>query len=643
MTTTVTDAPASQRSRASTWVHMPGLDGVRAIAVTGVLVFHAKPEWLPGGFLGVDVFFALSGFLITSLLLAELGETGSVRFGRFYVRRARRLLPALFLVLIATSVLATTVAQDAAARVREDVVAAFFYMTNWWYVLHGQSYFEATGRPPMLQHLWSLAVEEQFYLVWPLLLFGLWRLGRVRGVRIGAAAGALLSTALMTWIAVRDGMPDVVDASRVYFGTDTHAMTLLVGAVLATLWTPRRIGSELTARGRQVTAAVGFTALVALVAIFWLVGPLSPALYRGGFLVVALVSTAVVAASAVTGTAFSSLLARQPLRWLGERSYGIYLWHWPIFMVLRPGIDLDAAEWQVQVLRFALTFGAAELSYRFVEMPIRRGALGRAWASWKARGGTGFGLRAAAAGVATVALVAALGMGLSSAHEPTVEDALGGLQSVGDDPLTPSPTPSGTGGTAVVSPSPSTSSPATPSVSASAPTTAPLVPAVVPAGETVFGLPATAVGDSVMLAARKSMQATFPTFMTVDAHISRQPAEIFDRIRARKATGQLGDVVVIHAGTNGPIKTTELIKLVGELSDRSRVILVTCHGDRSWIAQSNAAIASAAKYFAGTNVRVADWAAASNHHIDWFYADGIHTKSAGSDAYAALIKTAMAQ
>ena len=149
--------------------------------------------------------------------------------------------------------LATTVAQDAAARVREDVVAAFFYVTNWWYVLHGQSYFEATGRPPMLQHLWSLAVEEQFYLVWPLLLFGLWRLGRVRGVRIGAAVGALLSTALMTWVAVRDGMPDIVDASRVYFGTDTHAMTLLVGAVLATVWTPRRISTELTHRGRQVT------------------------------------------------------------------------------------------------------------------------------------------------------------------------------------------------------------------------------------------------------------------------------------------------------------------------------------------------------------------------------------------------------
>jgi peptidoglycan/LPS O-acetylase OafA/YrhL len=631
MTATAIDAPASQRSRASAWVHMPGLDGVRAIAVTAVLLFHANPDWLPGGFLGVDVFFALSGFLISSLLLAELGETGGVRFGRFYQRRARRLLPALFLVLIATSVLAATVAQDAAARVREDVVASFFYVTNWWYVLHGQSYFEATGRPPMLQHLWSLAVEEQFYLVWPLLLYGLWRLGRVQGVRIGAIAGALLSTALMAWIAVRDGMPDLTDASRVYFGTDTHAMTLLVGAALATVWTPSRISRELTVRGRRVTSGAGFAALLALVAIFWFVGPMSTALYRGGFLVVGLVSTAVVACSAVTGTAFAGVLGRQPLRWLGQRSYGIYLWHWPIFMVLRPGIDLDADGWPVQVLRFALTFVAAELSYRLVEMPIRRGAIGRAWADWKSGGRRALVLRAAIASLTAVGVVAALGVGLSSAHEPTVQDALHGVSAVGDGSLTPLPTAS-------------RPTPSGPSPSGSRPPTAPAVhvPVVLTAGEDAFGLSTTAVGDSVMLAARRSLIATFP-HITVDAQISRQPIEIYNRIRARKAAGQLGDVVIIHAGTNGVIHTSDLEAIVRDLQDRSRIVLVTCHGDRPWIPQSNASILNVAKLFPGGNVRVADWDAASANHRDWFYADGIHTKGAGSDAYAALIRAAMKQ
>jgi hypothetical protein len=363
-------------------------------------------------------------------------------------------------------------------------------------------------------------------------------------------------------------------------------------------------------------------------------------LYRGGFLVVALVSVGVVACSAVTGTVFAGLLARQPLRWLGERSYGIYLWHWPIFMVLRPGVDLDADGFPVQLMRFALTFAAAELSYRFVEMPIRRGALGRGWASWKARGRVGFGLRAGLAALATAVLVVALGAGLSSAHEPTVEEALDGVSSVGDDPLTPSPT--ATASTSQSS-APSGSASPTMSPSGSSAPKPPHVPAVVAAGDSAFGLPTTAVGDSVMLAARKALQSTFPTFMKVDAHISRQPSEIFDRIRARKATGQLGDVVVIHAGTNGPIKTSELVALVGALKDRSRVILVTCHGDRSWIPQSNTAIAATAKYYAGTNVRVADWNAVAANHRDWFYSDGIHTKGAGSQAYADLIKAAMSR
>ncbi len=250
MTTSAPEAPVSGRHRSSAWVHMPGLDGVRAVAVAAVVVFHMDESWLPGGFLGVDVFFTLSGFLITSLLLAELDASSKVDFKRFYIRRARRLLPALYLVLVATSIAAMTVAQDAAVRVREDVVAAFFYVTNWWYVLGETSYFEATGRPPMLQHLWSLAVEEQFYFVWPVLCWLLWKVGRTRGIRVGAIVGALASTVVMAWISIAQGMPDVADPSRVYFGSDTHAMTLLVGAALATFWRPGALAARLTGRGR---------------------------------------------------------------------------------------------------------------------------------------------------------------------------------------------------------------------------------------------------------------------------------------------------------------------------------------------------------------------------------------------------------
>ena len=647
MATAALDTPVSQRSRVSTWTHMPGLDGVRAIAVTAVLVFHANPDWLPGGFLGVDVFFTLSGFLITSLLLAELDRTGAVRFGRFYVRRARRLLPALFLVLIATSLLAITVAQDAATRVREDVIASTFYVTNWWYVAHGTDYFEATGRPPLLQHLWSLSVEEQFYLLWPLLMFGLWKIGKVRGVRYGAALGAIVSTGLMAYVAVRDGMPDVSSTARIYFGTDTHAMTLLVGAVLATVWRPQRFAERLTDRGRGFMTVLGSVAVVGLVAIFWFVGPSSNVLYRGGFLVVGLVSAAVIAASAVTGTAFATVLGHQPLRWLGERSYGIYLWHWPIFMVLRPGVDLDLDGWPVQVMRFALTFAAAELSYRFVEMPIRRGALGRAWNAWRESGRVGHSLRAGTAIVASLAVVLGLGVGLSQAKEPTLQDALGGVTEVGDD-LTPTPTPTVSASASTPSASPSstpsgsvsaTTSPSgstTPSVT---PSGAARVPVVLAAGQDAFGLSTSAVGDSVMLAGYKALQAAFPK-IKVDAAVSRQPGAVYDRIRARKKLGQLGDVVIIGAGTNGTITSKHCDSIIATAGPARRVFLVTVIGPRSWMAP-NVTVLKACAARHRTQVVLVDWAAVSGPHPSWFGPDRVHPNPTGRKQYNALILEAL--
>ena len=615
---------------------MPGLDGVRAVAVAAVVVFHMDESWLPGGFLGVDVFFTLSGFLITSLLLAELDARSRVDFKRFYIRRARRLLPALYLVLVATSLAAMTVAQDAASRVREDATAALFYVTNWWYVLHGQSYFEATGRPPMLQHLWSLAVEEQFYFVWPVLCWLLWRVGRARGIRVGAIVGALVSTVVMAWISIAQDMPDAADPSRVYFGSDTHAMTLLVGAALATVWRAGRINSVVTDRGRRVSTLLGAGSLLALLATFLFVGYDSTFLYRGGFLLVGVLTAGVVAAASVTSSAFARVLGAQPLRWIGERSYGIYLWHWPVFMVLRPGVDLDAAGLEVQALRVAITLVLAELSYRFVETPIRRGLIGRAWARWKEAGGFALFGRGAVAVVTSLTVVVALGIGLANAQTTTFEQELGGVDGVGDESLTPlpsSPSPSLTG-----------SGPATPggSPSASPTSTRPSDRPVLAAGEDAFGLTFTAVGDSVLLGARASVLETFPGSV-VDAQVSRPSWEVFKRILDRRAAGKLGAVVVIHTGTNGSIDEQQLDDLLQVLQDRSRVVLVTVKAPRSWTAEDNAIIRRLAEKYAATNVRLADWEADSAGRRDWFYADGIHMKPAGADAYAQLLREAIAQ
>src|SRR6478736_3313509 len=499
MTADVIDRPAPARIPSGRLQRMPGLEGVRAVAVTAVLLFHANPNWLPGGFLGVAVFFTLSGFLITSLLLSELEARGGLRLGRFYQHRARRLLPALVLVLVATSVIAMTVAQDAAARVREDLVAAALYVTNWGYVMHGTPYFEATGRPPLLQHLWSLAVEEQFYLVWPLLLYLLWRFGGVLGVRGGAVAGVLASTTLMAWIAIRDGVPFITDSGRVYFGTDTHAMTLLVGAILATYWTQRGTISTLTPQFRRTASGIGVASLVGLVAAFRFSDPMSWALYRGGFLWAGLLTAGVVAAAAVNGTGFARALAVPPLRWIGQRSYGIYLWHWPIFMVLRPGADLEAHGWPVQVARVALTLLAAALSYRYVELPVRRGALGRVWTRLKEPSGLGLLTRRHLAVAATVCTVIALGVGLSLVREPPLPAELRALAPVGAGQLTDAGDAAG--------PSARTPAAATPTPRTSrSPRAAPAAtPTTKPERNDKGTASTTAVGDSVMLAASAAL------------------------------------------------------------------------------------------------------------------------------------------
>ncbi len=625
--TTVADAPAVIRSRVASWVHLPGLDGVRAIAVLGVILFHADNTWLAGGFLGVDVFFTLSGYLITSLLLAELGASGGINFKRFYIRRARRLLPALLATLVVTAILAMVLAQDAAERVRQDAVAAFFYVTNWWYIVRGTSYFDQTGRPPMLQHLWSLAVEEQFYFIWPVLLYGLWRLWKVRGVRWGAVAGALISTALMAAIAISQDIPQTTDTSRVYFGSDTHCMTLLVGAALATVWVPSKVSRGLTQRGRHVISAAGVVSLLLLLAILNFVGPDSVLLFRGGFLVVGIVCAMLIAASAINGTWFARAMGMQPLKYIGERSYGLYLWHWPIFMVLRPGIDVDQTGLPVQLARFALTFVVAELSYRFLEMPIRNGILGRLWQGWKEQGTTALITRGAIASVAAIAVALTLGVGLgrASASAQTFEQALGGVTGMGDESLTPLPS------TSAANPTPSGSAPSHSPHPSTSPSAEP---------KDLTKLPMTLIGDSVLLGNADAVKAAFPNAV-VDAKVSRQSETVFNRIRDRLAAGRLGQVVVIHTGTNGTVDADHLISILKLLKDRARVVLVTIHAQRRWVDESNNAIFTAAAKFPHGNVRIADWASIAVGHRNWFYLDGIHCKPTGFPHYVAMLRAAI--
>ncbi len=401
---------APPRDSATQLGYQPGLDGLRALAVLAVLLYHSGYSWMGGGFLGVDVFFVLSGFLITSLLLGEWSVRSSISLRAFYQRRARRLLPALFALLIGVVLVAAIFIPDELGRLRGEVAGALTYVTNWYLILQQTSYFQALGRPSPLQHLWSLAVEEQYYVFWPLLLLVLLRLvgGRRGPLFVLIALGALLSTAEM-WLLFQP----FSDPSRVYFGTDTRAATLLVGSALAVIWRPDAL-ARLLPFGRQIALeVVTVVSLAAVIAFTVLTDAYGDFLYHGGFLLLAVVAAVLIAAvthpAALIGRA---VLGHPVLRWFGVRSYAIYLWHWPLFVITRPGLDTAVDGIPLLVLRLVATVALADLSYRLVEVPIRHGAFGRWWASmrqgaWQASSQRGRGLAEAGALVMTVVLLGA--------------------------------------------------------------------------------------------------------------------------------------------------------------------------------------------------------------------------------------------
>jgi peptidoglycan/LPS O-acetylase OafA/YrhL len=350
-----------------------GLDGVRALAVAAVVAYHLGTTSgvvvLPGGFLGVDLFFVLSGYLITSLLIVEAQQYGRISIKKFYVRRARRLLPALFTLLLAVGAVGAVWLPEQAARLRGDLVAAVSYATNWWLVSQNGSYFGGGGdRPELLTHLWSLAVEEQYYLVWPLVLmvFFLIRLPRVLMLLVILAGVAASTTAAALFY------DPFTDPSRVYYGTDTRALAPLLGAALAVAVQPWRHRARLPRGTRHALDVLGITALLVLAAVAALLSDTSPLLYGAGFLGIATLGAVVVGVAGHPGTALGEMLALQPLKWLGERSYGIYLWHWPICVLTRPAVDVPLTGWADAGLRVALTLLLAEISYRLIEVPIRR-------------------------------------------------------------------------------------------------------------------------------------------------------------------------------------------------------------------------------------------------------------------------------
>ncbi len=662
--------------------YLPGIDGLRAIAVLAVVAYHAELSWATGGFLGVEVFFVISGYLITSILLSERRVAGKLDLKRFWIRRARRLLPALFLLIAAAVGYTLVFLPDEAASLRGDAAASLGYITNWYLIFGDQSYFETVGRPSLLQHLWSLAIEEQFYVVWPLLFAGgVALLGRKR-FPVLVAAGVIASAALM-WGLYDPG----VDPSRLYYGTDTRAAGLFVGVLLAFFWAPGRLRPVARRSGRWVIDIVGVGALLFLLHRLGTTGEYDSALYRGGFLVIALLTAAVIGMAAHPSSVVGRrVLGAGVLVWIGVRSYGIYLWHWPVVMLTRPGQDIDLDGPALLVLRLGLTLGLATLSFHYVERPIRRGELGRRIKGLRASGrvtrkqlATGWAVGAAVLALAFVVMAAGLIRAVDPAEPSelafgegpiiiTSADLRAGASVLSGDADSASmarlpgivqrgasrelatgveavalrnlagalkgqvPPPSRDadnqalvrlGSVAERTPRPEPPKAATP----------PPPPLEVDA-ELV-----SAVGDSVLLGGAPRLIGVIPAEVRVDGAVGRQFSDGVPLFQELIEKDLLGDAVVIHLGNNGILSDTQVDEVLTLLADVPRVVIVNVRVPRDWQGPVNERLAAGVTRH--PNAVLADWYGLSEGHPEWFAADRYHLSDQGMDAYANLVAASL--
>jgi peptidoglycan/LPS O-acetylase OafA/YrhL len=352
--------------------YMPGVDGLRALAVATVFIFHAGGTWLPGGFLGVDFFLVISGYLITSLLVAEQQSGGRIDLWRFWLRRVRRLIPALLLAIAGTLVAMLILHWDEVPRLKGATLSAFAYVTNWYFIFADVPYVERFGRPNVFTHLWSLAVEEQFYLFWPLVLAVILVVLKLRPWAIGvlAVAGAAFSTAWAWHLYDPYALP-----WRIYYGTDTRAVGLFVGIVGAILLPPSRLRPIASAAGRWGMEIIGLAALAGVLWCMFSIDEFENRLYQGGMLMLAIPAIVLIIVSAHPQTLLGKFWGLPALVWIGARSYGMYLWHWPVLMLTRPGDDVSMSGAPLVAIQIMLVVGISALSYRFVEQPIRRNGL----------------------------------------------------------------------------------------------------------------------------------------------------------------------------------------------------------------------------------------------------------------------------
>ncbi len=612
--------------------YLAGLDGLRAISVLAVIFYHANISWAVGGYLGVESFFVISGYLITSLLLREYLANKQLALGRFWLHRARRLLPALCLVLVAVVPLARWLAPDALPRLREDIPGALLYASNWVFVSREIPYFEQFARPPLLQHLWSLAVEEQFYLVWPLLLWGIFRIFRLRSAKKTSRLAVPMFLLAGATFALMISMHDPhADPSRVYYGTDTRATGFLLGAGLAMLSKP---GCGISHRNR-ISNAAGITGLLGLLWLFSNLHEHEAFLYRGGFLLAAVLTCLVILAVSNPRTQLSRLLGRRPLRWLGTRSYGIYLWHWPLMAAWNWGGGSAQPNGVTLALQLVLTGLLAEFSYRWIEQPIRKQGLHSWWLdSTKVFGG----LRTNAASVAGMLIVAGyIVVQPTAAASSQVNAAIS---------TSPTPTISSQAAAEPEAPDPHLSYASNPGQNVALSDIyvegSSITVTAEDAPQTTNPLRLTFIGDSIMESVEPWIQKEFaPGSYCLDAVRNRRMQDVVNLIPQLAAENCLTQTVVIHLGTNVPFEDEVFDDVMSGLLKHgvTRVLFINVRRPVAWEAVANNQVLKGVNRW--PQAELVDWHKLSEEQPGWFCEDSVHPSHTGAAAYVEAIREAL--
>ncbi|MEC0370271.1 acyltransferase family protein [Paenibacillus chibensis] len=608
--------------------YMPGLDGLRALSVLAVIAYHLNLKWAQGGLIGVGIFFVISGYLITDQLLQEWKTTGRISLMDFWIRRVRRLLPAMLSMLLFTTIWLLAIDPSRLRALKGDFLSSLLYVNNWWLIFHQVSYFESFGPVSPIGHLWSLSIEEQFYMAWPILLLLGLQLTRRRGkLTLLILACAAASAAAMGMMYAPGS-----DPSRVYYGTDTRMFALLIGAALAVLWPSRKLNAAISPAARGLLDIIGFLGLAVLMLLMHRCNEYDDGLYQGGFLIIAFITAAAIAALVHPASLAGNIMGLKPLRWIGVRSYSLYVWHYPVIILTHPEVDTGGPS----ILRISLQLAAsvilAALSYKYIEEPLRRGRASKIRHSLPLRR-----RRLQPVIWTAVLLLILVPLTYSAALSKTGSEAAAESSGVTNgmnkqqEALPPSPkVPEYV--TKPSPPDPSTQkipvsqTHETPSSERTGPITS--------QEKEHSGKGITAIGDSVILDAAPFLEKKLPGII-IDGKVGRQMHEVDDVIAKLKARGKLGSRVIIELGTNGPFNTQQLRKVLNSLDHAKQVILVNTRVPRKWQDTVNEDIAKVSNEFG--NVTVVDWYSASEGKDDYFYRDGVHLKQDGAAYYAELL------